>query len=176
VAAEQHLQSIEQGILGQVQPEHAETLEKIVVSGRQILFDAETREQVWKGFKDIDDDSDPRKVAHGVAAILTLINRESDAIPVELMVPAGALLAVEVLKFLDEAGMLPADPAFTGNTIEELLAALMQKSNIGKDPTGGVVGPGQPQQPPQPPAPPAEPTVVPPPPDEQGILASRRPV
>ena len=170
----QHLQAIEQGILGQVEPEQAETLQKIVVSGHQILYDEKTRDQTWKAFKDIDDDSDPRKVAHGVAAILTLINRESDAIPVELMIPAGVLIAVDVLKFLDEAQMLPADPAFTGNTVEELLAALMQKMNMGKAPPQGAVGPGQPVPPQAPPAPPEQ-TVVPPPPDEQqGILASGR--
>lgn len=130
--ATDHLQAIEQGIMSQIPPEAAEALEKVVLSGRQILYDPSTHSSIMENFRDIQDDSDPRKVALGVSALLTMVNREAESIPVELMIPAGALLCVEVEKFLEESGMLETDPSFTGNMIEEYLAIAMQKTGMPK--------------------------------------------
>lgn len=142
--ADSHLKVIEEGIMGQIPPEASEMLSDIVLSGKQILYDPKTRNTVMDGFKEIEDDSDPRKVAIGVAGILTLINRKSEKIPVELMIPAGALIGCEVVRFLQEAEMLQLNAAFTGNMVEELLAVLMQKMNMG--PKQSQQQPQQPQQ------------------------------
>ncbi len=135
-----HLEAIEQGILGQVQ---SPDLEKLVLSGKQILYDPKTHEQSIENMRDLADDSDPRKVALGVAAILTILNRKAEKIPVELMVPAGALLCVEVARFFQEAGRLELTPEFTGNMVEEFLAVVMQKMGFGEEQQE------QPQQPQQ---------------------------
>lgn len=128
-SGDNHLQAIEQRILTQVAPEDADVLERILISGKQILYNEKTRDQIMTNLRDVDvdDESDPRRVAIAVAGVLTMINRQADKIPVEMMVPAGALLGVEMIRFLNDAEMLPSSPPFTGNMIEELLALLMQK-------------------------------------------------
>lgn len=143
-----HLDQIDEGILSQMEPSQAQALQAIVISGKQILYDPKTHGQVMDGLRGIDDQSDPRKVALGVAGLLTLVNKASNKtkLPVELMVPAGALLGVEVLRFLNQGGMLPESPEFTGNMIEELLAALMQKMGMGKQQQGQPGPQEMPQQ------------------------------
>jgi hypothetical protein len=125
-----HLAAIAEGITSQVSPEHAEMLQKVVVSGQQLLYSKETHSQILDGIRDMDDDTDPRKVAMGIGGLLSIINKEAEDIPVELMAPAGGVLATEVLQFLIDAGMMQESPEFTGNVIEELLAILMQKMGM----------------------------------------------
>lgn len=128
------LQAIDDGINAEIPEEYQADLQKVVLSGHQILYSKETHKDVMDGIRDIDDPSDARKVALGVAGIMTIINREDGGkIPVSLMVPAGTLLTVEVIRFLRDAGMVDPTPAFIGNSVEELLAALMQKMGMGKD-------------------------------------------
>ena len=126
-AGDGHLDAIEQGIMSQIPSEQAELLDKVVVSGKQILYHPSTHSQAIENMRDIQDDSDPRRVALGVAAILTIVNRKATQIPVELMAPAGALLCVDVARFFQEGGKLELTPEFTGNMIEEWLAIVMQK-------------------------------------------------
>jgi hypothetical protein len=55
------------------------------------------------------------------------------------MVPAGAQLMVEILKFMTEAGMAEEDPVLTGNVVKEFLAILMQKMGYtAEEFTGGT--------------------------------------
>ncbi len=161
-----HLQKIEDGIMSNIPEDLQDDLERIVVSGRQVIYNKKTHKDIMNGMRDIDDPNDARKVALGVAAILTIINREAKTpIPVELMVPAGVLITVDVVRFLVETNRLDVDPSFTGNAVEDLLAALMQKMGLGKKspppsgdtrvPANSVPPPGPQAGPPQ--APPGQP-------------------
>lgn len=122
-----HLQKIEDGIRAEIPAEDQDDLDKIVMSGMQLLYSPHTRKSVLESLRDVDSDSDPQKVAIGIAGLLTIINKEAGAIPVDLYVPAGALLVVELLRFMSESGMAEEDPVLTGNVIEEFLAIVMQK-------------------------------------------------
>jgi len=134
----EHLDQIEQGIMSGVMPEHQASLEQIVVAGKRVLYDPKTHEQVFKEIEDIGEDSDPRNVAIGVAGLLTLLKQDvRKKFPDDVIIPAGALLTVEVMRFLADAEMLEVTPEFTGNAVEEFLAIMMQKMDL---------GPQQPQQ------------------------------
>lgn len=146
------LQAIEDGITGQIPEAMRDDVEKVVMSGKQLLYDKKTHKHVMDGFKQIDDPNDARKVALGVAGMLTIINRETDKITVEVMIPAGVLIIVEVVRFMTDAGRFTPTPEFIGNAVEEYLAAMMQKMGMGKQkPPPGPQGPpqGRPQGPPQ---------------------------
>jgi len=157
VERDDHLQTIEDRIMAEIPEDVQNDLERVVVSARQIIYDKKTHKQVFNGMRDIDEANDARKVALGVTAILTIVNRESNGkIPVELYVPAGVLVAVDVIRFMVDSGMVEDSTEFTGNVVEEWLAAAMQKMGMGKSkppaaaqippqgtaqaPQGGLVG------------------------------------
>jgi hypothetical protein len=169
VAVADFLKQIEDGITAELGEN--QQVGKIVTAGKQILYDEKTREQVWTEIENIGSGSDPRDVAMAVAGLLTVLKRDAKTdFADELLVPAGAILCVEVVRFLQDAEMLEANEEFVGNMIEEFLAIMMQKLQVGQAPErdepmqDGQQPQGQPQQPQQPPSPEQPP--------QRGILAS----
>lgn len=141
------LKQIEEQITAQLRPEDAARVDKLVVAGKQLLYDPSTTDMVFEDISNIGEDSDPRNVAIGVAGLLTLMKQDAKGqFPDELIIPAGALLSIEVVRFLEESGLLDPTPGFVGNLIEEFLAASMQKLGMGGP---QQAQPQQPQQVPQ---------------------------
>lgn len=122
------LQQIDDGILAGVDPDHRAPLEKVVVGGQRLLYDQETHQKLMDNMRDIGEDSDPRNVAIAVGGIMTILKEDAQGgFPDDVLVPAGSMMVIEVIRFLEEAGMLEPTPEFIGNAIEEYLALIMQK-------------------------------------------------
>lgn len=124
----------------QMAPADAAAARKVVMGCSKILFDKSTHDYLVAGLKA--DQPMPVKLASQVVGVMKLFaSRAQGEIPRQVLLPAGAMLILEVAKFIKEAGF--GEP--TGKDIAEagpLLEKLLLKAF---PPPGGGGQPAAPQ-------------------------------
>lgn len=107
----------------QMNPADAAAARKVVMGCSKILFDAKTHQHLVAGLKA--DQPMPVKLASNVVGVMKLFaGRVQGEIPRQVLLPAGAMLIMEVAKFIKEAGLgepTGKDIAEAGPILEKLL-------------------------------------------------------
>jgi hypothetical protein len=131
---EDTLGPIQQAIEGLILPKHAARVTGVVGRGKQILYHESTHKKIFGDISNMTVDSDPQKLAMGVAGLLTMMRKENgEGFPDDCLVPISALLLCDVIQFMGESGALEPTTEFIGNAFEELLAIMMQKVGVGPE-------------------------------------------
>lgn len=132
-AAPSILDEIDQAIRGLILPAHQQTADEAAIHADQLLYDEQMNAELLADMGRMTAE-DPQKVAVGVMGIVTLLREQpkwkfDDA----AMVPVSSLVAISLMRFMADSGMLEPQAEFIGNVFEEMYALLLQKFHVGRD-------------------------------------------
>lgn len=103
-------------------------IKQLVNAGGKLLFDKEANEQLFDAVNP--DDEVPLAEEVGVGAVslmLLLLNKSQGNVPMEAMVPAGAILIAKALEFINSSGLENATDQTYSEAFEMFYTALIAK-------------------------------------------------
>lgn len=123
------LTQAEERIRSQIRPQDMPAVQKIVLSGRKVLYGEQTNQLVMEQLEQPGDKA--TLVGRGVMLLLLRLYQESKrTLPWGPAVPAGILLICDVLDFAEQIGVLKADAKTLGKATEAFLAAFVRKLGL----------------------------------------------
>jgi hypothetical protein len=130
------LTAIEAAITQQIEPAHQEKVAEYLMLNQRILYDEEMHAQIFNDIQGMTVDSDPQLVAIATMGLIALladdpVEQNERIFPIPILVPLESLIMVDLMQFMQEAGMLKPDVEFIGNAFEELYSLTMQKLSVG---------------------------------------------
>lgn len=114
--------------------------EKVVLAGMRIMYDQRTFEIFKRGLLRTDRPVPQRLAAEAAGLMKMLFDKSGGKMPKQIIAPAGAMLLMEMGKFMTEAGMEAVTPAQIKEGTVLLMKALTTMFAAGQQPA--------PQQPP----------------------------
>lgn len=131
----------------QVPPEQADTLDKIILAGKKLMFSEQLAPEIAQLLAS--DAPIGEKLGQGVLGLLALLmQRANGTLPPQLLIPAGVALVTEAADMLEEAGQKIED-----NDVAEGMAVfieqLLQKAGVDLAQAAQAVAQGAPQGAPQ---------------------------
>lgn len=100
-------------------------IQRIVAAGMKLLFDKETHGQLFKGINTNDDIPLEYELGKGGAGLMLIMYKESgQSMPVEAIIPAGAILLAKACEFIDETNLAPVTDQTYGDALEMMIAEL----------------------------------------------------
>lgn len=134
--------------MAKVNPKLVPAVEKVVESGKKVMYAEQTREMFLEAMKA---GTDPESIGAAVAKLMGILQNEAKGtIPPEILIPAATLLLFEGLAFLEDAGMVQVDAQFLAECTKAMGSALLQMLGVSPEKLQGMM-----QQAPQPAAKPA---------------------
>lgn len=114
-----------------LQPKQVPILQRVVVAGMKIMFDAKTHKlmlDTLQGQGDI-----ATKLGQGITGLMGLLMKEAKgAIPGEMIIPAGIVLMAHAAEFVDKTGTPVTDEDF-GNGVQVFVHTIMKVSGMDGD-------------------------------------------
>ncbi len=111
-----------------LQPQQRAQLERIVLAGMKVMFDAKTHAMAMDALQGPGLLSD--RLGKAVAGLLGLLMRESsNSLPPNLLIPAGMVLVVKAAEFLRQTGQDVTDQDI-GQAIGTMTTVLLQASGV----------------------------------------------
>lgn len=121
-------------------PSQQQQLQRIVTAGMKVMFSPQTRAMMQKIVQTPGNVA--QKVATSVAGLLGILMKESgNAMPKQLLIPAGVLLIAHAAEFLDRAQMVMTDQD-VGTAIQQMTTIVLAqfKMDINKVAAMGASG------------------------------------
>jgi len=107
-------------------------VQKIYLAGMKLMFSPETHELMLQQLKG--NDFTAQAVARGIAALITLMYRQSKGtMPIPAVVPAAILLACEALDYLEQTGKEQVSSELISDVVQQVVAILLQKVGLTPD-------------------------------------------
>lgn len=139
-----------QALLEKVDQRLRPVVEKVVASGKQVMYSEETRQLAVQELKR---GTDPESVVAAVAKLAAvLFNQSKKTIPMNVLMPATMLLLFEALDFLEEAGAVQVDGPQLAAYSQAMGSAFLQMLGVTPEKLQELVGkaaPGAAAQPAQ---------------------------
>jgi hypothetical protein len=153
------LVQVEQAITAKVAPDMKKAFNKIVVAGMKLMYAPQTEKMLRKQM-----DSGPPPIAAGQGAakvVGLMLAKSKGTAPFKAMIPAGVMLTMEALDFLEKAGKAELTPELVAEAVQEFGSAVLQVIGVTPDKLEQMMSrvpdaqkqQAQEQQPPQEPAP-----------------------
>lgn len=137
--------------MAKVNPKLVPAVEKVVASGKKVMYAEQTRGMFLEAMKA---GTDPESIGAAVAKLMVILqNQAKGTIPPEILIPAATLLLFEGLAFLEDAGMVTVDAPFLAECTKAMGSAMLQIMGVSPEKLQGMLQQGAPQG--QPAAPPA---------------------
>ena len=107
-------------------------VEKLVMAGQKVMFDPKTHDGIMQQFDGIEAESETHKIAVGVAGLLLRLSEKAKGpLPVPALVPTAAILALDALEFLGEAGKIEVTVENAKQVVLDTNAVMAQKLDVG---------------------------------------------
>jgi len=152
----QLIEKARQALLQKVDPRLRGVIDKVVASGKQVMYSEQSRQMAVQELKR---GTDPESVGAAVAKLAAvLFNQSKQTTPMNVLLPATMLLLFEALEFLEEAGTLQVDAPQLAEYVQATGSAFLQMLGVTPEKLQQMIGQ----------AAPAGPTAAPPP---GGIVA-----
>lgn len=119
-----------QGVMSKLHlsPQQQDQLQRIVVAGLRVMFDAKTHKLMLKQLDG--PDPLPHKVGTGVAGLVALLLRESNnTIPPNLLIPAGLVLVAYACQWVSQSGQ-PMSPQDVGMAMRTMVEAVLRAGGV----------------------------------------------
>ena len=124
-----------------LQPQQQAQLQRIVLAGQKVMFDAKTHHLMLEQLQG--PDPLPVKLGRGIAGLMALLWQESKrALPPNLMIPAGMVLVAYAAKFLRDAGEQVSDKDF-GEAVKVMTSAMLGAAGVDPDKLTAAARPAQ---------------------------------
>lgn len=134
----QLLEQTSAAILQRVDPRLRPVVEKLVESGKRVMYSEKTRELAMQ---QLAGGTDPENIGAGVAQLAGMLFTESNrTVPMQALAPASAVLLAEALAFLEEAGAVQVDEQFLAACTQALGASFLQLLGITPEKLQEVIG------------------------------------
>lgn len=134
------LENTKKALLEKVDQRLLPVLDKVVDSGRQVMYSDDTREIV---VRELQQAQDPEGIGAAVAKLLAILaNQSRGTIPPKILFPAGMVLLVEALDFLEEAGAVQVTPELLAQCAQALGSAFLQSLGVTPDKLSQMLGSG----------------------------------
>ena len=135
--------------MAKVNPKLVPVVEKVVESGKKVMYAEQTRGMFLEAMKA---GTDPESIGAAVAKLMGILqNQAKGTIPAEVLIPAATLLLFEGLAFLEDAGMATVDANFLAECTQAMGSAMLQMMGVSPEKLQGMMQQGAPQgQPAQP--------------------------
>lgn len=132
------IEKARQGILAKINPpELRPVVEKVVASGKQVMYSEQTRNMAVEELKR---GTDPESVGAAVAKLAAILfNQSKHTIPMPVLIPATMLLLFESLEFLEEAGTLQVNEEQLAAYTQATGSAVLQMMGVTPDKLQGMV-------------------------------------
>jgi hypothetical protein len=128
-------------------PQQTQQLQRIVIAGMKVMFSPQTRGLLQKALAG--DGPIAQKIGLGVAGLLGILMQESqNSIPRQLLVPAGMLLVVHAVEFLDKSGAGAGDQDVS-QAIQVMTQAILHAHGVDSNKLAAIGASGKIPQAPQ---------------------------
>jgi len=126
------LKQTEEAIIAKVPQELRNTMNRIVLAGKKVMYSEQTADLMSEQLKQ---PGDPATVAgQGVAKLFVLLLQQSipqgkggvPTLNMEAAMPAMQVLLCDALGFMEEAGMMEVTPDLLATATQEMIAAILQ--------------------------------------------------
>lgn len=122
------LSQIRQQVTDRLPAEMLRNIDRIVIAGQRIMFDEKSNRQLLDQIDQMPGESQPAKVANGVAAIMSIIeNNERGPLDPRSVIAASALILCDAIEFLAQIGRFEPTRESIGEATQTLMASMMQK-------------------------------------------------
>lgn len=140
VSQDKLIATVQQQVRGSVPPQYRVAVQKIYLAGMKLMYSPETHQLMLQQLQGNNFPS--QAVARGIAALMTIMYRQSKGqMPIPAAAPAAILLACEALDFLEQTQHLQVTADLVSDTVQQLVAILLQK--MGMTPDSVVKGVGE---------------------------------
>lgn len=134
--------------MAKVNPKLVPAVEKVVESGKKVMYAEQTRGMFLEAMKA---GTDPESIGAAVAKLMGILqNQAKGTIPAEILIPAATLLLFEGLAFLEDAGMVTMDAGFLAECTKAMGSAMLQMMGVSPEKLQGMMQQGAPQAQPAP--------------------------
>lgn len=100
-------------------------IQRIVAAGMKLLFSKETHNQLFDGINTRDDVPLEYELGKGGAGLMLIMYKESNqSMPVEAMIPAGAILLAKACEFINETNLAPITDEDYAGAMEMMITEL----------------------------------------------------
>lgn len=107
-------------------------VQKIYLAGMKLMYSPETHQLMLQQLQG--NDFTAQAVARGIAALITLMYRQSKgSMPIPAIAPAAILLACEALDFLEQTGKEQVTAELLSDVVQQVVAILLQKVGLTPD-------------------------------------------
>ena len=109
-----------------------DAVERLVLAGQKVMFDPKTHDGIMKQFETIEGQNDTHRIAMGVGGLMKLLaDKSKGPLPVPALVPAAAILSLDALEFLGEAGMVEVTVETAKQVVLDTGAVMSEKLGVG---------------------------------------------
>jgi hypothetical protein len=121
-------------------PKQAPQLQRIVAAGMKVMFSEKTRDIVKQELRKSDDIA--MVVGQSVAGLMGILLKESNnALPLDLLIPAGLVLVAHAAEFVEKIG-LPITDVDVGNATEIFVNIALHMNGISGEKMANVIDQG----------------------------------
>lgn len=109
-----------------------DAVERLVTAGQKVMFDPKTHDGIMKQFQAIEAQNDTHRIAVGIGGLMQrLAEKSKGPLPVPALVPAAAILSLDALEFLGEAGMIEVSTEIAKQVVLDTGAVMSEKLGVG---------------------------------------------
>jgi hypothetical protein len=124
--------TVQQKVRDSVPPQFRVAVQKIYLAGMKLMYSPETHQIMLQQLQG--SNFPAQSVARGIAALMTIMYRQSKGqMPIPAAAPAAILLACEALDFLEQTQHLQVTADLVSDTVQQLVAILLQKMGMTPD-------------------------------------------
>lgn len=124
------------------QPQLQPVIQKMVQAGEKFLYSEETRDLL---VQQLNEQGEPDEViGDGVAKLMAiLLNQSKGTAPMEVLIPASAIILCEALDLLEQSGQVQLDNEFVAQCFQSMTSSLLQLLGVTPEKMEEMVGQAQ---------------------------------
>lgn len=116
------LDQVKNDYTSKLNPKLLPAINKTVDAGKDLMYDKSTVHMTMKAMEQ----TDPDKLGQSFGGVAWFVHSNNPKIPPEVIIPAGTLIMLAGLQFMEDAGAIKVDKPFLATAQKSLGGALMQ--------------------------------------------------